>query len=108
VDDEHHHLGAATVSYGGKVNAIDPSAAESHGKYLFSITPLPTLPQINPLVEDNFFGPQPVRRRDWTVTSRIDHRFSDKDVFYGRYTQGKYDLFQQFYSFVALNNVGGR
>jgi hypothetical protein len=95
------------ISYNGQLNVIDPARQSPLAKYLFSITPLPTLPNVNPLVTDNFYGPQPVRRRDWTVTTRIDHRFSDNDQFYGRYTQGKYNLFQQFYSFTALNNVGG-
>ena len=89
------------------LNVIDPARESPLAKYLLSITPLPTLPDVNPLVVPNYFGPQPTRRRDWTVTTRIDQRFSDKDQFYGRYTQGKYNLFTQFYSFAALNDVGG-
>jgi Carboxypeptidase regulatory-like domain len=95
------------ISYGGRLNAIDPTRQSPLAKYLFSITPLPTLPDVNPLVAPNYFGPQPTRRRDWTVTTRVDQRFSDKDQFYGRYTQGRYNLFTQFYSFAALNDVGG-
>ncbi|PYT27685.1 MAG: hypothetical protein DMG57_17425 [Acidobacteria bacterium] len=94
------------ISYKGQLNVIDPARESPLAKYLFSITPLPTLPNVNPLVAPNFYGPQPDRRRDWTVTTRIDHRFSDKDLFYGRYTQGTYNLFTQFYGFAALNNVG--
>ena len=95
------------ISYRGQPNAIDPARQSPLAKYLFSITPLPTLPGVNPLVAPNFFGPQPDRRRDWTVTTRIDQRFSEKDQFYVRYTKGHYNLFRQFYSFAALNDVGG-
>ncbi len=95
------------ISYNGKLNVIDPKRISPLSKFLFGITPVPTHPNVNPLVAPNYYGPQPDRRRDWTVTTRIDHRFSENDVFYGRYTQGKYDLFKQFYSFAALNNVGG-
>jgi hypothetical protein len=95
------------LSYNGQPNVVDPKRLSPLTKYLFEITPTPTLPDVNPLVAPNFYGPQPDRRRDWTVTTRIDHRFSERDQFYGRYSQGKYDSFQQFYSLVALNNVGG-
>ncbi|MCZ2079279.1 MAG: TonB-dependent receptor [Bryobacteraceae bacterium] len=95
------------ISYNGQLNVIDPNRISPLMKYLLEITPLPTLANVNPLVAPNFFGPQPNRRRDWTVTTRIDHRFSENDQFYGRYTQGKYHLFRQFYTFVALNDVGG-
>jgi len=93
------------ISYNGQLNVIDPARQSPFAKYLFSITPKPTN-SANPLVSPNFYGPQPTRRRDYTVTTRIDHRFTEKDQFYARYTQGKYDLFTQFYGFVALNNVG--
>jgi hypothetical protein len=95
------------ISYNGQLNMIDPARLSPLGKFLFDITPSPTFPDVNPMVADNFFGPQPNRRRDWTITTRFDHRFSENDQFYGRYTQGKYHLFQQFYSVTALNNVGG-
>jgi len=95
------------ISYNGQMNVIDPKRLSPLAKYFFEITPLPTLPEVSPMLDVNFYGPQPNRRRDWTVTTRVDHRFSDNDQFYGRYTQGKYHLFRQFYTFVALNNVGG-
>lgn len=95
------------ISFNNQLNVIDPKRLSPLMKYMYEITPLPTLPEVNPLVGTNFYGPQPNRRRDWTVTTRVDHRFSENDQFYGRYTQGKYHLFRQFYTFVALNNVGG-
>jgi len=95
------------ISYNGQLNVIDPKRISPLAKYFFEITPLPTLPNVNPMVDANYYAPQPNRRRDWTVTTRLDHRFSDKDQFYGRYTQGKYWSFRQFYTFAALNDVGG-
>ena len=42
--------------------------------------PQPTLPNINPLLEDNWFGQAPNNTQGSTLyTYRIDHRFSDKD-----------------------------
>jgi hypothetical protein len=75
-------------SYGGKVSAIDPARLSPLAKYLYSVTPMPTFPEVNPLVQSNWFGPGPNTARHWTLTTRIDHRFSDKDQFYGRYTRG--------------------
>ena len=94
------------LSYNGQLNVIDPARLSPLTKYLFSVTPLPTLPDVNPNLDVNYYGPNPNQRRDWTVTTRIDHRFTENDQFYARYTQGKYHLFRQ-HSFVALNNVGG-
>mgnify|MGYP003338572817 CR=1 FL=1 len=37
-------------SYGGKANVIAPARLNPIAKYLFSITPLPTLPDVNPNV----------------------------------------------------------
>jgi hypothetical protein len=45
--------------------------------------------------------------RNWTVTTRFDHRFTDNDNFYARYTQGNYTGFSQFYSQPMLNEVAG-
>ena len=95
------------ISYKGQVNTIDPARLSPLAKYLFSVTPMPTQPDVNPLEDANFYGPQPNRRRDFTVSTRIDHRFSDHDQFYGRYSQGKYRLLQQFYTFASLDGVGG-
>jgi hypothetical protein len=85
-----------------------PSARQSPlSKALFEITPMPTLPEINPALNDNWVGPVPGWRRSWTTTTRIDHRFSDKDQFYARYSQGDFTNFSQFYSQPMLNNVAG-
>ncbi|MEK7407081.1 MAG: TonB-dependent receptor [Acidobacteriota bacterium] len=84
-------------SYGGRINVIDPRRLSPVAKYLFDITPLPTLPEINPLVDNNWWGPVPTRNRDWTITTRFDHRFTDNDQFYGRLTRGsRYREFPEF------------
>ena len=75
-------------SYGGQANVIDPARLSPLTKYLYSITPLPTNTAVNPLVDVNYWGLMPNTGRQWTSTSRFDHRFSDRDFFYARYTQG--------------------
>jgi hypothetical protein len=92
-------------SHGGQTNVINPSRISPLSKYLYSITPLPTQPAVNPLVEDNYLGPVPNTSRQWTVTTRFDHRFSDRDQVYGRYTQGDLSSFRDFISLPALDGV---
>src|SRR5581483_2365726 len=57
-----------------------------------SITPLPTLPDLNPLVDTNWFGPVPNPQRHFMLTGRFDHRFSERDNFYVRATRNTYDV----------------
>lgn len=66
-------------------NQIPSQRLSPLAKYLFSITPMPTLPY-NPMLDSNWQGPAPGWRRDWTISARIDHRFTEKDQFYARYT----------------------
>ena len=63
---------------------MDPARISPVAKYFYSITPLPTHPQVNPLVEPNWIGPTRIPNRQNTTSIRIDHRFSDKDLLYGR------------------------
>jgi hypothetical protein len=93
-------------SHGGQLNTVDPNRISPLAKYLFSITPMPTN-GVNPMLDANWIGPVPGWRRDWSITTRIDHRFSDRDQFYARYTQGDYTNFSQFISQPMLNNVAG-
>ncbi len=76
------------ASYQGQLNVYDPSRISPLAKYLYGVTPLPTKPDVNPLVESNWFGPGPNTARQWTLSTRIDHRFSDNDQFYARYSRG--------------------
>ena len=41
---------------------------------------------MNPLVGDNWFGPARVIRPEHSETFRIDHRISDRDQIFGRFT----------------------
>lgn len=65
------------------LNRISPLA-----KYFYSVTPAPTHPEINPLVAANWFGLGVSNRLDHTETVRIDHRISERDQFFARYTHG--------------------
>ena len=83
-------------NYNGKINNINPSRLSPLAKHLYGVTPLPTLPDVNPLLDYNWWGVYDNTGRNWTTTARIDHRFSDKDSFYGRFTQSEYLLQQAF------------
>jgi len=73
-------------NYGGKANAIDPSRVSPLWKYLMDLTPQPTLPN-NPLIANNWFGNATTLQNDSTMAARIDHRFSDRDTIYVRYSK---------------------
>jgi hypothetical protein len=81
-------------AYKGQPNVIDPARTSPLGKYLIGLTPPPTFLDVNPLVQDNFFSPSPSWTRQWTITTRVDHSFSDRDKVYGRYTQGIHSTFR--------------
>jgi hypothetical protein len=82
------------LTYGGQFNRIDPKRQSPMSKYLDSITPLPTMPAANPLLDVNWRGVLDSTSRQWTTSSRFDHRFSGSDLFYARYTQGDYYDYQ--------------
>ena len=88
-------------------NKIPVSRQSPLAKTLFDITPKPTLPDVNPLLDNNWRGPDPNITRQWTTSTRIDHRFSDKDSLYGRYTQGYHYNFAEKFTQAMLNNVAG-
>jgi hypothetical protein len=92
-------------SYQGRPNVIDPARISPVAKYLYSVTPLPTHPEINPLVAENWWGPVADTGRQWTLSTRFDHRFSDNDNVYVRYSQGDFYQFSDFGSLPALNGV---
>jgi hypothetical protein len=77
-------------NYGGKLNAIDPKLISPLAKVLFSATPLPTMPDVNPNIAYNWYGSVANTQRSWTTSTRVDHRFGEKDQVYGRYTQGNF------------------
>ena len=73
-----------------------PAARQSPlSKYLYSVTPAATDPGVNPLIAQNYFYQAPNNRLEWTLTQRFDHRLSDKDQIFGRYTYGVRDSYAQ-------------
>ena len=69
-------------------NIIPITQRSPFAAYYYSVLPLPTLPGVNPAEAPNWFGNDPTTQNDWTYTWRIDHRFSDRDQIFGRYTIG--------------------
>jgi hypothetical protein len=65
-------------------------------KYAYSVLPLPTLPTANPATTSNWFGSNPSQTTNTTYTVRIDHRFSDRDQVFGRYSIGRYNLLRKY------------
>ena len=94
-------------AYGGQTNVIDPARQSPLAKYLYGITPLPTELAVNPLVDNNWWGLSPAWFRSYTLSTRIDHRFSDRDQFYARYTRSNFDQLYQYGSQIMLNEVPG-
>ncbi|MGH9661930.1 MAG: hypothetical protein ACRD96_25505, partial [Bryobacteraceae bacterium] len=70
-------------------NQIPATRQSPLARYLYSVTPLPTHPEVNPLVSANFFAPMPDLRDDTTYTWRLDHRVSERDQVFARFTGGK-------------------
>ncbi|MFB3829484.1 MAG: carboxypeptidase regulatory-like domain-containing protein [Bryobacteraceae bacterium] len=69
-------------------NTIPLSRQSPLAKYLYSVTPQPTHPDANPLVADNYFAPAVSNRLDHTESVRADHRLTDRDQFFVRFTHG--------------------
>ena len=70
---------------------IDPARITKVAKFLFSATPLPNQPGINPLLGPNLIVPTLIPTTQNTTSIRIDHRFSEKDLIFGRFTYGTND-----------------
>ncbi len=64
--------------------------------YLYSVTPQPTLSNVNPLVAANWFGLGFNNTNQTTMTTRVDQRVSDKDQLFFRYSHNP--AFQRFTS----------
>jgi hypothetical protein len=89
------------------VNTICPSRESPTAKYLFGITPLPNLPSVNPLVGQNWVGQIPRTLNQEVKTARIDHRFSEADLLYGRYSYGSHHESYQSGGPEMLNGISG-
>ena len=69
-------------------NTIPVTRESPNAKYLLSVMPEPTFPNVNPSVASNWFGVTPSATSDYMVTSRIDQRVSDRDQLFGRVSVG--------------------
>jgi hypothetical protein len=76
------------LAYRGVPNTIDPARLSPVAKFLFGVTKMPTHPQINPLVDNNWIGPSPRLLEQDSYNLRIDHRISDRDHLFGRFSIG--------------------
>lgn len=63
--------------------------------YVYGVMVAPTNPATNPMVASNWFGPDPVKQNDGTLTLRMDHRIGDRDLIYGRYSRGETQYWQR-------------
>jgi hypothetical protein len=65
-------------------NQIPMNRQSPLAKYLFGITPLPSN-NANPLVAVNYFGlTKPGDSNTWSLSTRLDHQFSERDHVYVR------------------------
>lgn len=76
-------------------NIIPADRRSPLATYVYGVMPAPTHPAINPLVDENWFGPDPQKQDDSTYTVRIDHRLGDRDSIYGRYSRGGTQVFRR-------------
>jgi hypothetical protein len=56
-------------------------------------------------VDSNWLGPVPFTRRQWTITGRVDHRFSSKDQTYLRFTKGNDNQFRYPFNTVPTSDL---
>jgi hypothetical protein len=66
-------------------NQIPLGRRSPFAAHLYEITPLPTRPD-NPLVRANWFGTGFDNTNQATITTRVDHRLSDRDQIFFRYS----------------------
>ena len=79
------------LAYRGVQNTIDPARISPTAKYLFDHTRLPTNPEINPNLDANWIGQSRRPLDQDTRNIRIDHRFSDKNLIYARYSYNQHE-----------------
>lgn len=106
------------ISYNGQLNVIDPARISPLAKQLFAITPKENYnPQGVPnyaLLGSNWRGNAAGYQDSWTITGRIDHRITDNDRLFARFTKGDEHVFSQDWNLPMnadpsspLNNVAG-
>lgn len=72
-------------------NQLPTARLSPLAKYVFGVVPLPTSPGVNPLVAQNYFGLAPTNTDQRTLTFRVDHRLTDKDQVFSRFSHGQSD-----------------
>ena len=72
-------------------NRLPASRLSPLAQYVFGVVPLPTDPGVNPLVANNYFGTAPTNSGQRTITFRADHRLTNKDQIFARYSRGQWD-----------------
>ncbi|MEP6716287.1 MAG: carboxypeptidase-like regulatory domain-containing protein, partial [Terriglobia bacterium] len=72
-------------------NQLPISRLSPLAKYVYGVVPLPTDLGVNPLVANNYFGPAPTNSDQRTITFRVDHRLTDKDQIFFRFSHGQWD-----------------
>ncbi|MGH9657664.1 MAG: hypothetical protein ACRD96_03910, partial [Bryobacteraceae bacterium] len=87
------------LAFRGVANTIDPARFSPTAKFLFDHTALPTHPQINPLVDSNWIGQSRRPLDQDTRNIRIDHRISDRDLIFARYS------YNQHFELLGGNNA---
>ena len=95
------------VAHNNVPNTVDPSRISPLAKALFAVTPLPTLPEVNPLIDFNWSGPSPNWTNNWTSSTRIDHRFSSNTSFFTRYTQSHAKQLYQYAGQIMTDQLAG-
>ncbi|MGD0499156.1 MAG: carboxypeptidase regulatory-like domain-containing protein [Bryobacteraceae bacterium] len=68
-------------------NVMPASSISPNAKYLYSIMPVPNQPTVNPNIGNNYFGVSETDTDDKMSTSRIDHRFGERDQIFGRFSR---------------------
>ncbi len=72
-------------------NQIPISRLSPLAKYVFGVVPLPADLGVSPLAGNNYFGPAPTNQNQRTFTFRGDHRLSERDTIFGRFSHGGWD-----------------
>ncbi|MGH9722388.1 MAG: carboxypeptidase regulatory-like domain-containing protein, partial [Bryobacteraceae bacterium] len=78
------------LAFRGVPNTIDPARISPAAKFLFDHTALPTHPQINPLIDSNWIGQSRRPLDQDTRNIRVDHRISEKDQVFARFSYNQH------------------
>jgi hypothetical protein len=78
------------LSHNGVLNTVDPTRMSPVAKFVFDRTALPNLPNVNPLVDANWVGLFKRPLEQDTRNLRIDHRISEKDLIYVRFSYNQH------------------